>query len=613
MLKTTNLYLQFVGVWIVLQIAMVVIHSSPVLNGEMMGPDAYMRLVRVENLLANWDWQNSGIPRSNAPYGDSLHWTRPFDILLLIVAAPVALFAGWHEGLFWAGAVISPLLLLAVGLALIWALTPITRPNSWLLPAIAILLQPGVISYAVLGRADHHIFLLLVFTLSMGCMLHGLKNRFDGRIFFIGGLLSGFAIWLSVENLLSVAAIAGALGFAWLLSAENRARQGALYALGLLLILCLAMVSTHPESQWFKPVYDKVAAAHVLLAGLLLAFWCGILVLQSLIGRPKNRIEAIALSVLFALFAGAVLYRYYRGFFDGPMANVNPEIIPIWLDKVVEMKDILPRSRESLGEFIFYLGQGLVAVPYLLWRLWNKREDPAWFAWLGLAVAIAIYWPVATLHVRFSSFTEVLFVLVLADMIDRMLLALEANTNLVLRVLGKSATICLLLVATIGLGSLLMKSNEAAEANGGTSPSIKSVADVCDLPAISHFLETTDRWPADKRLTILTILDIGPELLYRTRHKVIATPYHRNDQGILDSYKIMSASNADDAKALMDARDVNLVLICPGSPERVFYAQAGNKGNLYGDLADDNPPSWLTAVDLPDDLSNEFKLYEKRF
>ena len=115
-----------------------VIHSSPVLTGELLGPDSYMRVVRVQEFLAHGQWHNSDIARANAPYGDALHWTRPFDLLLLAIAAPVALFTGWGSALFWASAIVSPLLLLASGLALIWAMTPVIRPNSWLLPAIAV-------------------------------------------------------------------------------------------------------------------------------------------------------------------------------------------------------------------------------------------------------------------------------------------------------------------------------------------------------------------------------------------------------------------------------------------------------------------------------------------
>ena len=276
--KSSSLYLQFIGVWIILQIALVVIHSSPVLTGELQGPDSYMRIVRVQEFLAHGQWHNSDILRANAPYGDALHWTRPFDILLLAVAAPVALFTGWGSGLFWASVVVSPLLLLACGLAIIWAMTPVIRPNSWLLPAIAILIQPGIVAYSMLGRADHHGLLLLVFVLSIGCMLRGLRNRFDGRIFLIGGALCGFAVWLSVETLLSVVAIASALAICLADQPSRTARvKASCSALGMLVVLAIAMVSAHPQSQWLKPLYDKISIVHMsCLAAILLAFWCGV-------------------------------------------------------------------------------------------------------------------------------------------------------------------------------------------------------------------------------------------------------------------------------------------------------------------------------------------------
>jgi len=608
--KPTSLYLQFFGVWIVLQIALVAIHSSPVLHGELLGPDGYMRLVRVQELLTHWEWHNGQIPRSNAPYGDYLHWTRPFDILLLILAAPVALFAGWHEGLFWAGALVSPLLLLASGLALIWTMAPVIRPNSWLLPAIAILIQPGVVGYSMPGHADHHVLLLLVYVFSIGFMLRGLKNRFDGRSFFLCGLLCGFAIWLSVETLLSILVVALALGVAWLLSPENRARQGVLYSIGIVLALALAMVSAHPLSQWLVPVYDRVSAVHVLLAVVLLAFWGGILLLEQVFQRPRYQLEAVALTVLFGVLAVVGIYAIFPGFFAGPMVDVNPAIVHIWLDKVREMKGVVPKTSYSLGEFVFYLGQGLVALPYLLWKLHKEREDPAWMAWLGLVVAIGVYWPVATLHVRFSAFAEVLFVIVLADLVDRLLLVIEDYRRLLPRVLGKSAAICLILVSGVALGSLLMK---AGRAGGNDTDAKKTAAELCSIADMGRYLENSDNWPADKRETILAFLDFGPELLYRTRHRVIATPYHRNDRGILDSYNIMTADDPAAAKAMMDARAVDLVLLCPNSPESGFFATPGRENSFYRALAQDNPPPWLTPVALPEGLRDQFKLYEKRF
>ena len=605
--KTYGLYLQFIGVWLLLQVTVVVIHSSPVLTGGLVGTDSYMRLVRLTELLANGQWYDSTIARSNAPYGEVLHWTRPFDVLLIILAAPVALFAGWQSGLYWAGVVVSPLLLLACGLSLIWAMAPLLRPNRWLLPAIAIFLQPAILTYSLLGRADHHGLLLLVFVLLIGCMLRGLKNRYDGNIFFAGGALAGFGLWLSVESLLSVLAVSLALVLAWLIDPPHRARQGTLFGLGLLIMLGFALLIEHPVELLLTAIYDQVSIVHLLLAAELLAFWCLIQVLETRTGRPKNAPEGCLLMAAYGAPALGLLFLLYPSFFSGPMVDVDPYIIPVWLDKVTEMKGILPKSQESLGEFIFYLGQGLIALPFVVWKLWRERESPAWLAWLGLAVTILLFWPVATLHVRFSSFAEVLFIIVLADLIDRVIEATEAYHNMVLRVLSKSAAISVLLIGAIGFGSLLMNAGEAK----GRAQSAKTGADLCSIPAISDFLETSTNWPTERPLTILAFLDFGPELLYRTRHRVIATPYHRNGPGISDSHRMMTSGDAEEAKAMMNQRGIDLILLCPGSPERVFFSTRERDDSLYSALRDGKPPSWLVPVDLPANLSGSFKLYAK--
>ena len=40
-----------------------------------------------------------------------------------------------------------------------------------------------------------------------------------------------------------------------------------------------------------------------------------------------------------------------------------------------------------------------------------------------------------------------------------------------------------------------------------------------------------------RKLRILAFIFYGPEILYRTGYEVLATPYHRNAQGILDAYE----------------------------------------------------------------------------
>ena len=48
-----------------------------VLDGRLIGPDAYMRVLRVMELAQGGNWYDAVSERSNAPFGEILHWTRP--------------------------------------------------------------------------------------------------------------------------------------------------------------------------------------------------------------------------------------------------------------------------------------------------------------------------------------------------------------------------------------------------------------------------------------------------------------------------------------------------------------------------------------------------------
>jgi hypothetical protein len=72
--------------------------------------------MRIEILLSGGGWYDTTIPSLNAPDGLMMHYTRPFDIAILLVALPLMVFMALNEPLFWAGALVSTLL--QVGLCL---------------------------------------------------------------------------------------------------------------------------------------------------------------------------------------------------------------------------------------------------------------------------------------------------------------------------------------------------------------------------------------------------------------------------------------------------------------------------------------------------------------
>ena len=133
----------------------------------------------------------------------------------------------------------------------------------------------------------------------------------------------------------------------------------------------------------------------------------------------------------------------------------------------------------------------------------------------------------------------------------------------------------------------------------------------CEIAQIAEFLDRPRPF-GDRARIIATHVDWGPELLYRTRHAVLAAPYHRNASGILDIYRVFSALNPAASKTIVDARGIELVLLCPSPRERLFYGGEVEGVTLYQRLLEGRPPPWLAPVALPDAARREFPPVPRR-
>ncbi len=101
----------------------------------------------------------------------------------------------------------------------------------------------------------------------------------------------------------------------------------------------------------------------------------------------------------------------------------------------------------------------------------------------------------------------------------------------------------------------------------------------------------------------------GPELAFRTRYRMVAGPYHRNPQAIFDTIDTMTDYTETGARAILDRRQVSLVIRCTAvivphyyDPIHLtMYDRTGGTGSL---------PDWLTPLTLPADLAKRFRVYE---
>jgi hypothetical protein len=105
---------------------------------------------------------------------------------------------------------------------------------------------------------------------------------------------------------------------------------------------------------------------------------------------------------------------------------------------------------------------------------------------------------------------------------------------------------------------------------------------------------------------VLTFVDLSPRLITATHHSAVAGPYHRNGNDILDVMKTFRGSR-DFAKAVIDRRHIDYVLICPGMSESTLYAAYAKKG-FYMQLVRGEVPAWLDEVPLPE--SSPYRMWK---
>ena len=591
--------------WALLQTATMLWHEPPILDGYLFGTDSYMRLVRVADLVDSRDWFDRTIERSNAPFGELLHWTRPLDVVLLLFALILTTFLEFSDALFWAGAVISPAFQLAAVLGLIWAVAPIMRTDRWLIPGAALLPQPAVFSYGMVGRADHHSLLMLLFVIALGYTLRAIGDRQDRRSAFLAGTVLGVGLWVSTEMLIAAVAFGASLALAWLLSNSGRARQNGDFAIGFLIVVTLGVAAEWPIDEILTVAYDRISCVHWSVAALLAVFWQMAVSVEARLGHPTTQRSRVTVIGLYGLAASAIVYSVFPQILAGPLADVDPRTVPIWIGQVGEMRAILPTSPTGVAEFVKFFGLAFAAVPFLGFILISERWRPPWSGWCAIAIAIELYWPIAMMHARLSIYAEILFIVIIAELLSRLTAWTRQNETLLLGAVTRSAAIATALIGTQLLATLI--------APGAASRSaIEAEPTHCDISAVAAYLDRDAAWSAGPRLTILAFLDHGPELLYRTRHSVIGTPYHRNNDGIVDTYRALAARDDIEARALMRKRNVDLVLVCPMAPERRFFRGQDGEPVLYDRLRAGNAPRWLDAIELPAPIADHFKLYRPR-
>jgi hypothetical protein len=261
---------------------------------------------------------------------------------------------------------------------------------------------------------------------------------------------------------------------------------------------------------------------------------------------------------------------------SGPFAAVDPVVQDIWLSHVAELRPIW-----DYGSAAWPL---MVGVPVLIGlatgALAIRRRQPhavTLMAWL------VVYSILTMFQVRWGLMANILVLPFLLAAVAPVYSRLERNASaVVLRPLLLTAVILAAPTLVILAGPSTLVTSQDCTIDS-------AVALVGPLP----------------KTTVLASQDPGPEMMYRTTHNVIATPYHRNGDGILFVRDVMSLS-PDAARPALAGRDVGLILVCPGRDDLTLPPEPA--GTLYEALVTGPRPDWV--VDVPTSVDTDYVLFE---
>jgi len=491
--------------------------------------DGAMRLAQVRDLLAGQNWFDTTQYRMNTPAGLAMHWSRLVD---LPIAALVALSGSENFALkAW------PLIVLFAVLA---ALARTATALGGQIAAITVLVL-GLFAVQLnglfaAGNIDHH-------NVQLALMLWTLAFLVEVRA-VAAAVCIALGLAVGLESL-PYCAVACAIAALWLRDEPTLAR-----AFGITLaIASIVLLLTSTATRFrFTPACDTYSLFYSSLAAV------GGAGLAAISYLPRQRFAtmaglAVTLAVLAALINPACL--------AGPYGGMAPELKSIWLSRINEAQPAFAFASFAPSEFVGAYVYACFALAACFFAPGARRHWPV----IALAATALL---VATLQIRAVPFAILFALPGLAAALSRLKLVPLAFGLL----LGSDITFALAGDFIEGPGH---DKRMAAYTSQVGCADEKSLAPLKALP------------PG----RVAAFVDQGPAVLANTRHAAIAGPYHRNADGILDSYAIFAGR---DPRGVLNARGIDYVMTCSASPDWEFYRA---KGGLVAGLAAYHVPSWL--------------------
>ena len=539
--------------------------------------DDAMRLVAVRDLVSGQGWYDNTQYRFLPPGGVPSHWSRLVDapIAGLVLALTPLAGRGAAMGLT---AVIWPALLFGLfGLVLYRGMR---ETFGWRAAAFSVLVATQTFGIGVqfqAGRVDHHNVQIVAILGLAFCMIRG--GLASG---LVGGALAALSLAVGLEGFPSVALGALYLTGDWCLRGRPALPVLAGFGLGLGLTAPILFAAQTAPGLWGATHCDALSPPWLWLAagGLGTASACT--------GLDRH-LASMRARLALAAFCGAVVVGGFALAFPiclgGPFPGMTPLVREHWLLTVNEMSSVPNFVAKGQWEILVFYPVMLIASLTAAWMAWRGPRQRAW------SIAALLLWP--GLIVGFFQFRGIyvatgLVPLVAGAVIDRALTLADACG------IGAARRL-----AAAGLAASLVSSVWLAPATlaGILVPATPVVGD----PAGAHACLGDAAVSPLKALppgTVLAPIFMGPSILLRTPHAIVAAPYHRAIPGLTAAIEGLGGTEAD-LRRTIETFGVRYLVACPARPGDDLQAETAFATRLATGVASSD---WLEPVAVPGGL-----------
>jgi hypothetical protein len=494
-----------------------------------------------------------------------------------------------------------------------------------------------VINYTnMFGRPDHHAFILLFLVIYLHSITELIISNFnDNNSATKAAVTTALCVWISPETLIFLLLTEVALFFFLLRNEPEKLevlrRKNIIVSCGvgiIVFLFCpwnwiymgcmtalalLSWIALENFSRWyscafflmapafaflspsFSIEYDKISVVHVVL--YMMASAC-IAFVQQIMSMRKNVEKSMKYRLWISLGTGLMvcyLFLYlFPNFLQGMEAGVSEQLKTVWLHtNVDELKSPFVFGKNPSILFCLYLLVTVVALSHKVRDLLSKSSSSSSnvFWWIMLLNS-ACYMIFAAMADRMRSTSAFFSIPIVVDWV------MDGS------LLKKISRYLPPVVASI----LPMSFDWIHKYNPILSAYWANANDFDDF-CLAHkrFYQQEDRFfrwlnnISKTPSTILTYLGKASLTLYRTKHRVVAAPYHRHEHGILAFFTVIESPYNEDVVGKILLRTKTSYIFLSRSE---CYTNPAAANSLAGMIVKDRYPEWISIVKVPEEFGD---------